>query len=872
MFLSPTNIGVIFAALGFIILSLNNHLLNDYPLWIRLIIYILILVLVVLMLVRHEKSKAAQKIEKSSDNKKNAGSQAPAWESIPGRSASSPKVDIARIPIPTATLIGRNQELAKLNNAFSNPEKAIVAIIASGGVGKSALIWAWLQALKPDFRKARVFGWSFYSQGSHQTANSSAPFFQEALPFFGYQGKLPADEVEKGQALAECLRHQSSLLILDGLEPLQHPPHILDGEMADGAVKEFLRCVWRYGLGQSPSLVLISTRQPVVDIETCPNYVPLDLQVFDELYGAKLLQNLGCKGRFGELAAASRDMGGHALALVLMGRLLVKRLGGRIEARDQLPDLFAEAKEGGHAWRVLRYYDEKYWPNPQIEKPTFLEKLNRLLGLENVAPERILLHLLGLFDRPMGIAEKQVLFKKAKYAKPLAQLGPYELQSVEQRLEQAGLLLKYDQVGERRAWDTHPLIRRYFGQALQKQHPKAYRQAQWVLFEYYQAVPDKKQPDTVEELEPLYRAVVHGCLAREYQKALKDVYQDRIDRGDEGYGTNKLGAYAQAITAIAAFFPAGWDKPVSSGLSEANQAWLLAEASFCLMSLGRLAEAVVPRRVGIKIEAKREDWKNAAISAKNLVDLYLPIGQLQNAKEAAEQGIFYADRTDNRFQQMLNRNGLATTLHRQGDLVAAKKQFEAAEKIQYEWQSEYPRLYSLQGALYCALLLNQATDTPAREAVLERGQYGLKISSENNWLLDISLDNLTIARALLALEQPEKALEAFNQAVQGMRKAGSVMDMPEVLLARANFHRHQQNREKSQKDLDASLDIIHRSGMKLYQVDALLLQANLNLDQGKTADKEYKLAKALIAETGYHLRDGELAGCLNRIEDGVPKL
>ncbi len=210
------------------------------------------------------------------------------------------------------------------------------------------------------------------------------------------------------------------------------------------------------------------------------------------------------------------------------------------------------------------------------------------------------------------------------------------MQSVEQRLEQAGLLLKYDQVGERREWDTHPLIRRYFGQALQKQHPEAYRQAQLVLFEYYQSVPDKKQPDTVEELDPLYRAVVHGCLAGKYQKALKYVYEDRIMRGDEHYSHHKLGAYAQNLT--------------------------------------------------------------------------------------------------------------------------------------------------------------------------------------------------------------------------------------------ANFHRHQQNIKESQKDLDASLDIIHRSGMKLYQVDALLLQANLNLEQGKMADEEYKLAKALIAETGYHLRDGELEGCLNRIEVGVPKL
>jgi tetratricopeptide (TPR) repeat protein len=780
---------------------------------------------------------------------------------VGGQAIAGAIVDINRIPLPTTELVGREPELTQLNNAFSDPESAIVAIIAGGGVGKSALIWAWLQGLKPDFRGARVFGWSFYSQGSHQTANSSAPFFQVALPFFGYAGEVPADEVEKAQLLAEYLRRQSALLILDGLEPLQHPPHILDGEMADGAVQELLRCVWRYGLGSSPSLVLISTRQPLVDIEACPLYVPLDLQVFNDRDGAELLRSIRVQGKpvlggKAELERASHAMGGHALALVLMGRLLVRRLGGRIEERDQLPDLFAEPKEGGHALRVLRYYDETYWQSSSPIK-RFYQKLSG-----NTVPERILLHLLGLFDRPMGIAEKQTLFAKAEYAKPLAKLRPHDLQQVEQHLEQAGLLLKYEPDGERREWDTHPLIRRYFGQALQQQHPKAYRQAQLVLFEYYQAVPAKEQPDTLEELEPLYRAVVHGCLAGEYQKALEDVYRDRILRGDEGY-TSKLGAYAQDLTALAAFFPAGWDKPVSSGLSEANQAWLLAEASFCLMSLGRLVEAVVPRRVGVEIRKKQEDWKNAAISAENLVDLYLPIGQLQNAKEAAQQAIVYADRTDDLLRQMASRSRLATTLHRQGDLAAAKEQFEAAEKIQAEDDSESPRLYSLPGAQYCALLLDQSTDTAAREAVLERGQYSLKIVKN---LLSIALDNLTIAHALFALEQPAEALEAFNQAVQGMRKAGHINLMPLVLLARANFHRHQQNYEKAKIDLHASLDIIHRSGMKLYQVDAVLLQANLNLDQSQPANQEYKLAQELIIETGYHLRDGELEACLARIE------
>ncbi|MDM8567181.1 hypothetical protein QUF74_16210 [Candidatus Halobeggiatoa sp. HSG11] len=750
------------------------------------------------------------------------------------------KIDINRIPEPTAALVGRQEELAEITAAFEGEKTKVVAIIAGGGVGKSALTWNWLQQMQPSYGGAElVFGWSFYSQGSHQTANSSAPFFQEALPFFGFEGKLPSDEIEKARALAECLRDKRSLLILDGLEPLQHPPHIMGGELADVAIKELLRCVRYYGLGGERNLVLISSRQPMVDLEQFDGYLPMDLQTLDISDGAKLLQNLGCTGGLASLEAASRDMSGHALALVLLGKLLRERFDGRIEKRDSLPDLFEEAKEGGHALRVVRYYDEVYW-----QETNFLKRVKQNIFGE--VPERALLQLLGLFDRPMGMAEKDVLVQKAELARPLTKLDAVEFRLVERRLEQAGLLLKCE--GERWEWDTHPLIRSYFTKILQEKYSKLYKQAQLVLFDYYQDIQEIHQPDTLEELEPLYRAVVHGCLAGEYQKAREDVYRERIRRGKEAYSLHKLGAYAQDLTALASFFPIGWDKPVTTGLSEANQAWLLAEASFCLMSLGRLEEAAVPRQVATKIVATQKDWKNAAISAGTLVDLLLPIGQLQNAKQAAEQGIEYADKTDDLFRQKTGHSKLATTLHRQSDLATALEQFKETEKIQAKYDPENPRLYSLSGFLYCALLFD--LNTPLDE-IEERGQYALKIETTTP-LLDFAFNNLTIARC----QTSTYSKESFNKAVQGMRKAGRVDYMPEVLLARAKFHRQQQNFKQAQQDLDEVQDIIERCGMKLYLVDAMLLQANINLDLGKTFDT--KPIKNLINLTGYHLRDPEL--------------
>jgi hypothetical protein len=786
---------------------------------------------------------------------------------------NSLKVAINRIPIPTAALVGRTKELAQIKNAFAETETAIVTIVAGAGVGKSALTWEWLQKMQPDYGEAKlVFGWSFYSQGSHHTANSSTAFFQEALPFFGFPGKLPRDEIEKARALAECLRKKRSLLILDGLEPLQHPAHIMDGELADVAIKELLRCVQHYGLSGEKNLVLISSRQPLVELEHWQGQQKLDLENLTVTDGVKLLQNLGCNGSLANLQTASRDMGGHALALVLMGRLLKERFGGRIESRDQLPVLFEIDKEGGHALRVLRYYDEVYW-----QKANFFKWIYQKLFGE--VPERVFLELLGLFDRPMGLLEKQVLFAKARLAKPLAKLSEEELQQVEKRLEQAGLLLQCE--GKRQEWDTHPLIRSYFGSTLQDK--QLYRQAQLVLFEYYQSVPDKHQPDTLEELEPLYQAVVHGCLAGKHNKALNDVYSKRILRGEESYSSSQLGAYAHDLTALAAFFPAGWNKPILTSSKFrtwlvkradlntiepidslpfflrkrytrlGNWAFLLGDASFCLMYLGRLAEAVVPRQLDIKIRENLQDWEEAGKSVEHLVVLYLSIGQLQKSKQFSQQAIEYAYKTDNLFRQMNSRTILAATLYRQGDLAVALEQFKAAEKIQDERQPHYPWLYSSSGFNYCALLLDRATNTAARKAVLERGQYALEISSRDNWLLATALDNLTIARSQTS---KNSKLNLFNQAVQKMRKAGSVIYIPKVLLARADFHCQQQNFKAAQLDLDESFDIINRCGMELYQVDALLLQANLNLDQNQPA--EFKLIKDLITTTGYHLRDPEL--------------
>ena len=416
------------------------------------------------------------------------------------------------------------------------------------------------------------------------------------------------------------------------------------------------------------------------------------------------------------------------------------------------------------------------------------------------------MRLLGLFDRPMGLKEKQVLSEKAGFAKPLAALNDDDFQVLEKRLENAGLLMKADKSGIRTEWDCHPLIRNYFGEIFRKQEEKAFQQAHSVLFEYYQSVPEKHQPDTLEEMEPLYRAVVHGCLAGKYHKALGSIYFERIMR-NEAYSLKKLGAYAQDLTVISAFFTEVWEKPVEKGLSLKSQEWLPQGASFCLMSMGRLTEATEPMKTNIKIAEDRERWIDAVIFAANLVEIYLPIGSLKDAEYTTQQAVINSDAT-NYWQKTLSLSKLATILHRQGNLMKSLKHFEEAEKIQQGHQPENPRLYSNNGVEYCCLLSDIAANTASQEAILERGRYVIEIALTNRILSDIALYYLIIARSLFTLNRFDEASAEFDESVRGIRKANSTLFMPEILLARAKFLRHQKQFPEAWHDLEEAKEII----------------------------------------------------------------
>jgi hypothetical protein len=86
-----------------------------------------------------------------------------------------------------------------------------------------------------------VFGWSFYRQGTGGDSSSADEFLETALAWFGDAAARIGTQWEKGERLAKLIMHRRTLLVLDGLEPLQNPPGPQEGRLREPGLQSLLR-------------------------------------------------------------------------------------------------------------------------------------------------------------------------------------------------------------------------------------------------------------------------------------------------------------------------------------------------------------------------------------------------------------------------------------------------------------------------------------------------------------------------------------------------------------------------------------------------------------------------------------------------------
>ena len=759
--------------------------------------------------------------------------------------SQTPTILSDRLPTVKGKFFGRKQELQLLDDSWNGEQTNIVEFVASGGTGKTKLLRHWLDRSIADNAMGinALIAWSFYSQGASEDRQiSSRLFFDHAITELGSPSTdFPTDEA-RGEHLAKLLSQHRCLLILDGLEPLQHATSANRGELKDRALRQMLRILALNNQG----LCVITTRIAVHDLSDRQSRVVhnnLDnLQVADAV---NLLKDLQVRGTDKELRTAAKEYGCHALSISLLGNLLHRRHGGDIHHRDQISELLDSEsldKDSRHAFKVMQAYERWFSEDEQY------------------SAELALLRLLGLFDHPIELSVLEIL-QQEQIPQLTQGIDPNAWGDAISALRDDHHLLAQANNPQDDQLDCHPLIRAYFARQLRNQAPDAWQAAHTKLYDYYKDLPSKHQPDTLIEMQPLFRAVAHGCAAGLYQQVLDDVYYPRIQRSDKDYLVHQLGAFSDDLATLANFFANPWNELVT-GLTEDDQAVTLNWAGFCLRALGRLREAQQPMQAGEDMSAEQEDWKGAAVDASNLSQLQLTLGEVAAAVASAARSVEHADRSEDLFWRMGTRTTHADALHQYGDQDAALTLFQTAEELQQQHQPEATQLYSLPGFQYCDLLLALGESSQ----VLGRYKKWLQWRQEGDSLLDRSLEELTAGRAHLHQQQPTPAQQHLDQAVDGLRKARTQHHLPRGLLARAELYRQQGDYDKANKDLQEVLEIADRSQMQLHLCDyhlamAKLLQTRTDqaLDQNQPAITHHlQTAKKIIHQTHYHRRLPEL--------------
>jgi serine/threonine protein kinase/predicted ATPase len=485
------------------------------------------------------------------------------------------KISVARLPVTANQVFGRDEDLAFLDAAWEEPQVNIVTVVAWAGVGKSTLVNHWLRRMAAEhYRSAQlVFGWSFYRQGISGDASSADEFLDATLAWFGDPDPRIGAAWEKGQRLANLVAQRSTLLILDGLEPLQYPPGPQEGRLREPSLQALLRELAAFNRG----LCVITTRLPVADIADHEGTSARhrDLEHLTSEAGAQLLRAMGAKGPQAELRSASDQFRGHCLALTLLGSYLTDAYNGDIRRREEVAKrLTHDVRQGAHARKVMASYQSWFGEGSELS----------------------VLRILGFFDRP---AEKQALEALLKppaipgLTESLTRPSGTEWRTVLARLRRARLLAEEDAHNPGQL-DTHPLVREYFGEQLRSQQIEAWREGNRRLYHYYQALAPRL-PDSAREMEPLFLAVTCGCHAGLCHEALHEVYLPRIQRGNASFAAKILGARGALLSALVHFFEQGrWGSLVEMGvqgerLTTEDQLFILTQAALYLTATRGLA-------------------------------------------------------------------------------------------------------------------------------------------------------------------------------------------------------------------------------------------------------------------------------------------
>lgn len=798
------------------------------------------------------------------------------------------------LPMTARRLFGRDPELNELREAWESGQTHVFSIVASGGAGKSALVNTWLQEMREnDYRGAgKVFAWSFYSQGTKDNLVSADPFVNSALEWLGAPDSVGLNPWAKGRVLAQLIMKEKCLLVLDGMEPLQHPLGAPDvgGRLTDDSVRALLE---ELSQSQWHGLCIVTTRVPLTDLYRFKNsggnghaaVESMELENLDVGDGAALLQHIiQSRSTRDALESAVRQVGCHALAITLLGNYLRDVHNGDLVGLYDIEEITVDPKEGGHARRIMASYIK--W-----------------LNADDRAAEVALLFLVGLFDRPATKDALKALLADGslrRFTGALKEIDGRVWNQATAALRGMGLLNNI-LPGQPGTIDAHPLVREHFRAEIEKQDAAFWQAGNRVLYKYYcKQAPGR--PASARKMTLLYSAVSHGCAAGLHQEVFVDVLVKRIWRDRRtNFSTRRLGMIGSDLVALSNYFASRWVEVLDS-LPSRSKVLIMTNAGVRLRQLGRLADArecfgsVVS---AIKEEnAEPQDFEDGSYAAAQYCELLVIAGALQDdgglvdtAVESGQRAIYFADRGADPYFKMHARSSLAEAYFMLNDLQRAALLFEQAQKIDHDEHPRPPFLYSQSLFRYGYYLIDTGRAHVILTSSSEDPGWGRNRSDSS--LLSEAIRLLIIGAARVSVIEDGsndatligEAGKVLDDSINCFRTAGYADYLVRGLLERAHFRRVHGCLRGERAEFHLALEDLDRAeieadgrAMDLLYGDVLLQKAAtyISMLEGAVRSKKGGLlqraneclngAGELIGRLGYKRRDRMLVELRSRLE------
>ena len=737
---------------------------------------------------------------------------------------------------PEPNFVGRKEMLETITEWYKNPEVRIGALIGWGGVGKSAIVRKWYDNLdsngiKPD----GIFWWGFYR-------NAYLEQFLNALLRYVSQGRIEPETIkstwEKTDRIKEYIHQGTYLIILDGLEQMQKSESGDEfGKMIHREITELLH--YLADVPETDGLCLITTRYPLKDLTEWleRGYKKLsliDLSIPDSL---SMLRERGVKGSEEDMTEVINRYKGHALSLTSLAGYVNRYYDGDIKQAPEVEFVLGDRERFKDVNKLLRKYAEKMSDS-----------------------ERIFLNIFSLFRTEVTENDFAIVFrhkvKGTEFNKVLVRMHELDFRDLVSGLVD-WRLISYDET--KKTYTTHPLIKGYFESTLDEKIKKFCHKHIYQYFGLYAT----EWPETLEEMQPLFEQVYHGCAARLYDEVFFDVFWEKIERRSEGLIKFKLSAWETYLSLIKTFFPEGDLSQMPRVRKKRWQSYLFAEAGIALKNIGRPTEAEEPNLAGLKIDIENKDWENASVAYTNVADLQFRTGELESGLESAKKALDAAEKAKSDRDITNSKAYLAWILHLLGKSEEADNWFRRADELRIKIDPDGNRLYSIYGIFYADFL----TLMKRIDEALELIKQNLEICQMNNWQVITS----ECHRCLGAIERIKgnhnEAEIHLQNAIEIVRRLGMPFFEIEALLESDRLHLDMKRHEEAIRDAKEVLKTCARTDFKLYEPEAEIVQSKAylalnDIEQAKTfAHSAYEKAISIK----YRWQEGDAAHLLGEI-------